>query len=675
MKKALIASLATSALVIGAFAMSASAYVFSNYLSVGSTGNDVVALQSFLVSKGFLTMPAGVAEGYFGSLTKAAVVAYQASVGLPSTGYVGPMTVKVLNAGGSTASTGAATCPAGYSCAPTTPVTFACPSGWTCTPLAGTTGGTVTGASTATGITTPGVEGILSATPGPVSNSVLNGGQLKAPIIDARLQAQDSDIAIQRVTVDLGASTNVFNYVFSNLYLVDPSTGAILTSTPLNASTVVQSGSNYVVNMTGFNFIVPKNTYMDLTVEADVNGSILTQFLGSYTVSIDNQGIRGVDGAGIDQYSSGVLSQSVTINQSLSLNSQVNISLDGSTPVTQSVPVIDTTNGNYLGLPVLTFDMLAQNDNIHIHNLTVKFASTTSAGNITAAYLYNGSTLVTSAAVASNGTAEFQNLPDSGTGSLVIPQNTTAILTVKADVTGVSAPDSVSASIPSFTNIGTVSAPIYSNGLTETFYNSTDGNANTIIGGATGNTVTVLGKGLNVNLAGTIGLSTSGSNSTIGGASPSTTTESITATIPVTLTAVGSNVYFGDQASTSPVFTFNVYDGNGNVIGQGTSGATITGYTSGSAVLPQTGLTITTGSTLTNNGLAAHTWELPQGSNVTLNPTFEISGRLANGVGGFSSYTIGLASVNYQTTYGTAATPLTFMASSTLWRSSSFSTN
>jgi hypothetical protein len=675
MKKALIASLATSALVIGAFAMSASAYVFSNYLSVGSTGNDVVALQSFLVSKGFLTMPAGVAEGYFGSLTKAAVVAYQASVGLPSTGYVGPMTVKVLNAGGSTASTGAATCPAGYSCAPTTPVTFACPSGWTCTPLAGTTGGTVTGASTATGITTPGVEGILSATPGPVSNSVLNGGQLKAPIIDARLQAQDSDIAIQRVTVDLGASTNVFNYVFSNLYLVDPSTGAILTSTPLNASTVVQSGSNYVVNMTGFNFIVPKNTYKDLTVEADVNGSILTQFLGSYTVSIDNQGIRGVDGAGIDQYSSGVLSQSVTINQSLSLNSQVNISLDGSTPVTQSVPVIDTTNGNYLGLPVLTFDMLAQNDNIHIHNLTVKFASTTSAGNITAAYLYNGSTLVTSAAVASNGTAEFQNLPDSGTGSLVIPQNTTAILTVKADVTGVSAPDSVSASIPSFTNIGTVSAPIYSNGLTETFYNSTDGNANTIIGGATGNTVTVLGKGLNVNLAGTIGLSTSGSNSTIGGASPSTTTESITATIPVTLTAVGSNVYFGDQASTSPVFTFNVYDGNGNVIGQGTSGATITGYTSGSAVLPQTGLTITTGSTLTNNGLAAHTWELPQGSNVTLNPTFEISGRLANGVGGFSSYTIGLASVNYQTTYGTAATPLTFMASSTLWRSSSFSTN
>jgi hypothetical protein len=461
------------------------------------------------------------------------------------------------------------------------------------------------------------------------------------------------------------------------MYLVDPTTGTILASTPLNASTVVQSGSNYVVSLTGFNFIVPKNTYKDLVVEADVNSSILTQFLsggssapaGGYSVTIDNNGVRGVDGAGVDQYGpSTAISQSVTINQSLSLNSQVNISLDGSTPVTQSVPVTDTTNGNYLGLPLLTFDMLAQNDNIHIHNLTVKFATTT-GGTVTAAYLYNGSTLITSAAVASNGTALFQNLPDSGTGSLVIPQNTTATLTIKADVTGVTAPYTISASIPSFTS--------NTNGYTETFYNSTDGNANTIIGGAQGNSVTVLGKGLNVNLAGTIGLSTQGSNQT-GSTNTATSTEVITATVPVTLTAVGSNVYFGDQASTSPVFTFNVYDQNGNVVAQGTSGAVVTGPKTfavpASAENPETGLTITTGSTLIAQ-TTAHTYELPQGSNVTLDPTFTIAGRFANGVGSFSSYTVGLASVNYQTTAGVAATPLTFMASSTLWRSSAFSTN
>jgi peptidoglycan hydrolase-like protein with peptidoglycan-binding domain len=296
MKKALIASLATSALVIGAFAMSASAYVFSNYLSVGSTGNDVVALQSFLVSKGFLTMPAGVAEGYFGSLTKAAVVAYQASVSLPSTGYVGPMTVKVLNAGGSTASTGAATCPAGYSCAQTTPVTFACPSGWTCTPLAGTTGTTVTGASTATGITTPGVQGILSVTQGPISNSVANAGQTKVPILDIRMQAQYSDLAVQSVQLDLGPSTNIYNFIYSNLYLVDPTTGNVLSTIALNPSTVVQNGNNYVVSVTGFNFIVPKGTYKDLVVEGDLYNQINTPYTSTCGSSCTTQGTVSLPG-------------------------------------------------------------------------------------------------------------------------------------------------------------------------------------------------------------------------------------------------------------------------------------------------------------------------------------------------------------------------------------------
>ena len=38
-------------------------------------------------------MPAGVAYGYFGNLTKAAVAAYQTSVGItPAVGYFGPIT-------------------------------------------------------------------------------------------------------------------------------------------------------------------------------------------------------------------------------------------------------------------------------------------------------------------------------------------------------------------------------------------------------------------------------------------------------------------------------------------------------------------------------------------------------------------------------------------------------
>ena len=62
--------------------------VFYRDLSIGSSGSDVTALQTFLESRGFLVMPYGVAKGYFGALTQAALARYQASVGIyPAYGY------------------------------------------------------------------------------------------------------------------------------------------------------------------------------------------------------------------------------------------------------------------------------------------------------------------------------------------------------------------------------------------------------------------------------------------------------------------------------------------------------------------------------------------------------------------------------------------------------------
>src|SRR3989338_6450727 len=42
-------------------------YNFQTNLTIGSRGADVVTLQQMLVAGGHLTMPAGVAMGYFGS--------------------------------------------------------------------------------------------------------------------------------------------------------------------------------------------------------------------------------------------------------------------------------------------------------------------------------------------------------------------------------------------------------------------------------------------------------------------------------------------------------------------------------------------------------------------------------------------------------------------------------
>lgn len=82
---------------LAAPATTLSADAFPRSLSAGDSGVDVSALQTALEQKGFLTMPASVATGYFGVLTGAAVSAYQASVGLSANGIFASSTrVKLI---------------------------------------------------------------------------------------------------------------------------------------------------------------------------------------------------------------------------------------------------------------------------------------------------------------------------------------------------------------------------------------------------------------------------------------------------------------------------------------------------------------------------------------------------------------------------------------------------
>jgi hypothetical protein len=69
-------------------------YVFSNFLHVGSKGKDVTELQKRLTS---LNVYSGPITGYFGSLTKAAVAAFQGQHNISAVGYVGPATRAALN--------------------------------------------------------------------------------------------------------------------------------------------------------------------------------------------------------------------------------------------------------------------------------------------------------------------------------------------------------------------------------------------------------------------------------------------------------------------------------------------------------------------------------------------------------------------------------------------------
>ncbi|MBU6427053.1 peptidoglycan-binding protein [Patescibacteria group bacterium] len=537
----------------------AQAYQFNTNLTVGSTGPDVVALQTALIAAGY-NIPAvasgAAAKGYFGSQTKTAVMAYQSAHSIPNTGFVGPLTRAALNAGttataGGTSTT-VASCPAGFTCTPTTPtpVAVTCPVGYTCTP---TTPGTAPVEGSTQGITTPGVQGIMSVTQGPVSISSAYAGQTMIPVLDARIQAQYSDLAVQAVQVDLGTSTAIYNYVYSKIYLIDPSTNKVLTSEPLNSSTVVQSSSNYIVGLSGFNFIVPKGTFKDLQIAVDTYPTILTQYLQTWYMGIDANGIRAVDGAGINQYGplnggpvtynggpSGSVAQAIVVNQNLTLNASANIALDSTSPLVSSIPVTNVTTGQYLGLPVLVFDVNSQGDNLHLHSVSVNINTTgsSSGGSVSAAYLYQGSTPIMSGTVTCTGnncSASFNNIPDGTTGA-GIPINQTVPFTVKVDVNGLTATGS-SENVTASTSAMIV-------------YNSADSSV-TVNGSAQGNQLSVLGSGLNLSLSGTptITKTQTSSNSTTG-----STTFSYVATFNVVAQAVGQTVTFSLPASATASF-------------------------------------------------------------------------------------------------------------------------
>jgi hypothetical protein len=66
-------------------------------LTPGSKGGEVEKLQTFLESKGFLSIPKGQAKGYFGSLTKKALMMFQKENKIQATGTFGPKTKAAVN--------------------------------------------------------------------------------------------------------------------------------------------------------------------------------------------------------------------------------------------------------------------------------------------------------------------------------------------------------------------------------------------------------------------------------------------------------------------------------------------------------------------------------------------------------------------------------------------------
>jgi len=568
--------------------------MFTMDLGVGSRGAEVTALQNKL----------GVAPatGYFGPLTKAAVQQYQASKGISATGFVGPLTRAALNAGVTTTTT-----------------------------------------TTTTTTSTTGVEGTLSVT---ASNaglpSTIYEGDSMVGVLGFKIEAKNSDVTVQRVKVSLGTNTYAYNKIYDRIYVTDGSN--VLASSDLNSSTVVkESDGTYTITLTGMNVVVPKDGSKVLTVKVDVKGSVDSTYRTAHAVAFalygtSNDGIRGVDGAGINQYAgSNAITRTIsTISAVLTESATLTVSKYSTSPVaSEAVAASGSSENEYDKLTVLVMEVKAEKDNVTINDLPVviaKTASSATTATATTAYLFDGSTEIANAAIdAQTGYAKFTDI------DLTVNKDSSRILTVKVDIRTA---DSVATT---FTASATSSSAFDAeNGAGDDVNPS---------GSATGEGITVRNVGPEFTL---VSKSLTTSAGTFDGATSTARAEFV-----VKVKAVGGTVTLGTAATGTPAFGtsttyFKVYKDGVALAGSSLKVASST------SLLEPSGLTTVTGG-----------FQIAEGNSAELLVSFTFDGRDASYAlitGG--DYSVNLAGIKWSVDNGATFDTSSFMSGNSSWRTS-----
>jgi len=323
--QAMIAQLTAQIAAMQNSSVATSATSFSRDLTVGSKGADVTALQQVLASKGFLTV---APTGYFGSMTKAAVVAWQKSAGItPASGYVGPKSRAALNA------VAMPSVPSN-----TTPST----------PVVNTTGGLWVAND---GVVTSGNSLIAGAGQARVSNL-----SFTAPM--------SMGVTITGLTftkVGVLSDSNV-----SNLYLADTANGNVVAQ--------FQSLSNGVATFSGLNL----NVAAGQTWRGELRADISTSATSGNTIAFDLTGVTTAGNASVAglPVKSNILTVTTVSNPSIAgltftFNS-VGSSVDaGTNGVLVADATINVTNSP-VDLQSLTYTLVGSALKSDVRNLTLK---------------------------------------------------------------------------------------------------------------------------------------------------------------------------------------------------------------------------------------------------------------------------------------------------------------
>ncbi|MDD2677798.1 MAG: peptidoglycan-binding protein [Candidatus Paceibacterota bacterium] len=364
---------------------------FYTDLQQGMTSAEVSKLQTQLKLDPTV-YPEGLVTGYFGPLTLKAAKAFQAKYGIITTGYVGPLTRAKLNE---------------LYCTPTTTTTVA--------PTETTTTTTPVAAA----------EGILTVTQYaiPASGTVtVYGGNTNKEVAAYKLKASNSDIRVKRVLVQLGILNDFPWRDLSSISIWDGST--LLKEVAVNSTNLTETtwATTYQLTFDGLDFLVAKDA--EKIISLKVSALAVPQYKGAITTLIPANGIRGVDTANLNVYGPAT---------NLTAYSFTTATADVPS-VTLSVATDNPPEGNVIVSKTATTRVDLLKFNVKVENIDATFKSgtitvnTNSNSAMSAVELYDGTTLLASAATTTTGDLAWS------TFTLPVSAGTTKTLTVKGVV-------------------------------------------------------------------------------------------------------------------------------------------------------------------------------------------------------------------------------------------------